>query len=67
MVVKSLKNENNLMSLKKDFEKKGISQILLGKVSKKEISNYGIAMISNSRIKKIIEKPKSLKAPSNLL
>ncbi len=66
MVVKSSKNENNLMSLKKDFEKKGISQILLGKVSKKEISNYGIAMISNSRIKKIIEKPKSLKAPSNL-
>ena len=66
MVVKSSKNENNLMSIKKDFEKKGISQILLGKVSKKEISNYGIAMISNSRIKKIIEKPKSLKAPSNL-
>ncbi len=66
MIIKGSKKQNNLMSLKKDFENKGVSQILLGKVSKKEMSDYGIAIISKSRIKKIIEKPKSLKPPSNL-
>tara|TARA_A100001011_G_scaffold16199_1_gene16777 strand:- start:3955 stop:4812 length:858 start_codon:yes stop_codon:yes gene_type:complete len=57
---------NNLSKLKKEFEESGFSQILLGKIGKKELSNYGIAKVSKNKILKIFEKPKINKAPSNL-
>ena len=52
--------------MKKEFEDSGNSQILLGKVKRDKVSNYGIAEIKNGFIKKIIEKPSIKKAPSNL-
>ncbi len=66
MILKESNKNNNLSKLKKDFETTEISQILLGKVDKKEVSNFGIAKISKRYIEKIIEKPTSSSAPSNL-
>ena len=45
MILKTEANKNNLLELKKEYETSGISQILLGTISKK-VSKYGIAKIS---------------------
>ena len=66
MVLNKNTKDNNLAKLKHDFDRTGTSQILLGKVNKKEISNYGVAKIKKNNIEKIVEKPSSNKAPSNL-
>ena len=66
MIIKESTTENNLSNMKKNFEKTGVSQILLGKVEKKMISNYGIAEVKGKNISKIVEKPSPSKAPSNL-
>ena len=66
MVLNKTTNNNNLARLKKDFDSTGVSQILLGKTTKKEISNYGVVKINKSQIEKIIEKPSAYMAPSNL-
>ena len=64
---------DSLKKMKSNFEKRGISSILLGKAEKEDISKYGIAQIKkNSKlpeiglIEKMIEKPSIKKAPSNL-
>ena len=66
MVIKDSSSNKNLSKMKEDYENSGFSQILLGKVGKKEVSQYGIAKISDSKISQIIEKPSPHKAPSNL-
>tara|TARA_B100001057_G_C22860859_1_gene954449 strand:- start:2683 stop:3552 length:870 start_codon:yes stop_codon:yes gene_type:complete len=66
MVLKNFSTKNDLGLMKKEFEDTGNSQILLGKVKRDKVSNYGIAEIKNGFIKKIIEKPSIKKAPSNL-
>ncbi len=66
MILKTESNKNNLLELKKEYEISGISQILLGTISKKEVSKYGIAKISKNLITQIVEKPSPVKAPSNL-
>ena len=56
------------------YEKSGKGQILVEKVSKKMISNYGVVDINGSSIRKsisasiskLVEKPKQHKSPSNL-
>ena len=65
MVIKDSSSNKNLSKMKEDYENSGFSQILLGKVGKKEVSQYGIAKISDSKISQIIEKPSPHKAPSN--
>jgi UTP--glucose-1-phosphate uridylyltransferase len=66
MLITSTSNVSNLAKLKNNFEKSELSQILLGKIGKKESSNYGIAKVSKNKIFKILEKPKINKAPTNL-
>ena len=66
MVIKNAASNKNLSKMKKDFEKSASSQILLGKVDKKEVSQYGIAKISDKRVSQINEKPSPKKATSNL-
>ena len=56
------------------YEKSGKGQIMVEKVSKKMISNYGVVDINGSSIRKsvsasiskLVEKPKQHKSPSNL-
>ena len=66
MLIADQSKDNNLSKLKKEFEESGLSQILLGKTGKKELSNYGIAKVSKNKILRILEKPKINEAPSNL-
>ena len=66
MLIADQSKNNNLSKLKKEFEESGLSQILLGKTGKKELSNYGIAKVSKNKILRILEKPKINEAPSNL-
>ncbi len=66
MLIADKSKNNNLSKLKKEFEESGLSQILLGKIGNKELSNYGIAKVSKNKILRIFEKPKISKAPSNL-
>ena len=63
--------KKNLSLMKLEFEKLQSSLILFEKVSKKEVSNYGIAKLSKSNKKNlmllddIVEKPSIQNAPSN--
>ena len=63
--------KKNLSFMKLEFEKLQSSLILFEKVSKKEVSNYGIAKLSKSNKKNlmllddIVEKPSIKNAPSN--
>jgi UTP--glucose-1-phosphate uridylyltransferase len=66
MVLNKTTKTNNLARLKQDFDSTGVSQILLGKTTKKEISNYGVVKTQKTQIEKIIEKPSPHNAPSNL-
>ena len=66
MLISDQSKKNNLSKLKKEFEESGLSQILIGKIGKKELSNYGIAKVSKNKILRIFEKPKINEAPSNL-
>jgi len=65
MLIKNSTKKNDLFELKKAYEISGKSQILVGKAQKKDIPNYGIVKINNSRIESIVEKPSLKKAPSN--
>ena len=73
MVLDSDYKKNNLALMKKNYEKTGTSSLLLGKVKKSEVKNYGIAKLKKEGRKKIffplddvIEKPSPNEAPSNL-
>lgn len=66
MILSKNDYKNNLFKLKKNFEKSGNSQILLGKIEKKHTKKYGIAKVKNRSLVSIIEKPDPDKAPSNL-
>ena len=66
MILGESSKVNNLSKLKEDFERTNTSQILLGKISIKEVDKYGIAKIEKNKVKKIIEKPSKKNAPSNL-
>tara|TARA_Y100001958_G_C21246163_1_gene576413 strand:+ start:2512 stop:3411 length:900 start_codon:yes stop_codon:yes gene_type:complete len=63
--------KKNLSFMKLEFEKLNSSLILFEKVSKKEVTNYGIAKLSKSNEKNlmvlddIVEKPTTENAPSN--
>ena len=45
MVLDSDYKKNNLALMKKNYEKTGTSSLLLGKVKKSEVKNYGIAKL----------------------
>lgn len=73
MVIESNHKGNNFALMKEHFEKTGKSSILLGKVRKSDVQNYGIAKFNKKSMKNIffqlddiIEKPSPKKAPSNL-
>ena len=66
MLIKKINEKNDLFELKKEFEKSGKSQILVGRIQKKDVSSYGIVKLQNQLIKSIVEKPSLKKAPSNL-
>lgn len=73
MVLDSDYKKNNLALMKKNYEKTGTSSLLLGKVKKSEVKNYGIAKLKKEGRKNIffplddvIEKPSPNEAPSNL-
>lgn len=73
MVIESNHKGNNFALMKENFEKTGKSSILLGKVRKSDVQNYGIAKFKKKAMKDIffqlndiIEKPSPKKAPSNL-
>jgi len=73
MILDSNNRNNNLALMKKNFEKTGISSILLGKAKKSDVQNYGIVKINKRDrnniffpIENILEKPSPEKAPSNL-
>ena len=66
MLIKKINEKNDLFELKKEFEKSGKSQILVGRIQKKDVSSYGIVKLQNHLIKSIVEKPSLKKAPSNL-
>ncbi len=64
---------DSLKEMRLNFEKEEISSVLLGKAKKEDIPKYGIAQIKkNSKslglglIEKMIEKPSTKNAPSNL-
>ena len=63
MILSKNDYKNNLFKLKKNFEKSGNSQILLGKVEKKHTKKYGIAKVKNRSLVSIIEKPDPAKHP----
>lgn len=73
MILDSDHRKNNLAKMKEKFDKSGESSILLGRVNKSNVQNYGIAKLKEKSGKKlffplqdIIEKPTPQKAPSNL-
>lgn len=73
MIIESNHKGNNFALMKENFEKTGKSSILLGKVRKSDVQNYGIAKFNKKSMKNIffqlddiIEKPSPKKAPSNL-
>ena len=73
MILDSKNKQSNLLLMKKNFEKSGLSSILLGKVNKSDIESYGIVKFKKGNRKEIffplddiIEKPSPKKAPSNL-
>ncbi len=73
MILDSKNKQNNLGFMKKNYEKSGVSSILLGKVKKSDVQSYGIVKFKKGSRKKdffplngIIEKPSPKKAPSNL-
>ncbi len=72
MILDSNYKKNNLVVMKKDFEKTGESSLLLGQVKKSDIQNYGIAKFKKRNInyffplEDIVEKPTLKNAPSNL-
>ena len=65
MLIKNSNKDNDFFELKNSFEESGKSQILLGKASKREISNYGIVKLNKFSIESIVEKPSLKNAPSN--
>ena len=73
MVLDSDYKKNNLALMKKNYEKTGTSSLLLGKVKKSEVKNYGIAKLKKEGrmniffpLDDVIEKPSPNEAPSNL-
>ncbi len=73
MILNSNYKKNNLAIMKQKFEESGEPSILLGKVKKSDLENYGIVKLKNKTNKStffpledIIEKPAQKKAPSNL-
>ena len=72
MVIDSSKNTNNLSIMKREFDKNGVSSILLGKAKKEDINKYGIVKAKRIpkekffQITEMVEKPSFSKAPSNL-
>ena len=73
MLIDCSDKTKNLNLMKSYFEKTNNSSLLLGKISKSEISKYGVAKIKSSKIfdpfveiQDVIEKPSQKKAPSNL-
>ena len=72
MIIEPNHTGKNFALMKENFERTGHSSILLGKVKKSEVQNYGIAKFNKKamkdiffRLDDIIEKPSSKKAPSN--
>ena len=65
MLIKNSNKDNDFFELKNSFENSGKSQILLGKASKRDISNYGIVKLNKFCIESIVEKPSLKNAPSN--
>lgn len=70
MLIDNPSGNSNMKKMKINFEKNGISSILLGKAKKKDLSKYGIVKInheisSSIEIQDIVEKPSISKAPSN--
>ena len=66
-------NGKSLKEMKENYERNELSSVLLGKVKKEKISNYGIVKLKKDKkysslgfIEKIVEKPTQKKAPSNL-
>ena len=73
MILDANYKKNNLALMKKNFEKSGVSSILLGRVKKSDVQKYGIIKMEKKKhkisffpIDDIIEKPSPKKAPSNL-
>ena len=73
MVLDFNSKKNNLAIMKNNYERSGISSILLAKVKKSKVQNYGIAKVSKHKrnnlffpIDDVIEKPTPDEAPSNL-
>ncbi len=73
MILDYKNKKSSLAMMKKNFDISGESSILLGKVKKSEVQNYGIAKLKNTRPKNnfffledMVEKPEPKKAPSNL-
>ena len=73
MILDYRRKKNSFAKMKKNFEEVGESSILLGKVKKSEVQNYGIAKFNKRDNKNrffslddIVEKPEPKKAPSNL-
>jgi UTP--glucose-1-phosphate uridylyltransferase len=73
MLIQGGNKRNNISMMKKQFDSKGVSSVLLGKAKKLDVSKYGIAKVKKIKglfgggiIEEIIEKPSLKKAPSNL-
>ena len=73
MLLNSNYKKNNLTLMKNSFEKSGESCLLLGKVKRSEVQNYGIVKIKNKiqknklfPLEDVVEKPSPKKAPSVL-
>lgn len=73
MVIDGNFKNDNLSKMKKNYEEKKESSILLSEVNKKESQKYGIASFENKKLndiffplKDIVEKPLPKNAPSNL-
>ena len=73
MIIESNYKKNNFALMKENFEKTLEPSILLGRVKKSDVQNYGIVKFNKKSLKNtffqlddIIEKPSPKKAPSNL-
>ncbi len=73
MIIESNYKKNNFALMKENFEKTREPSILLGRVKKSDVQNYGIVKFNKKSLKNtffqlddIIEKPSPKKAPSNL-
>ena len=74
MIIQGADINSNLSLMKKAFEDNKSSSILLDKVQRKEVSEYGIVKLKKMKesnfsglVEDIIEKPPISKAPSNLI